>query len=59
MEKLIYIKPEAKYVVFYSEEEITANLKLPQYANTEGGGSLGGNTSGSFGEGEGDEGSIR
>ena len=47
MEKLIYVKPEAKYVVFYSEEEITADMALDTYAN-EPGGSIGGGMSGGF-----------
>lgn len=51
MEKKIYIKPEAKYVVFYSEEEITARLKLPQYANDDGGFDIP-TLSGSLGEGD-------
>ena len=48
MEKQIYIKPEAKYVVFYSEEEITATLDVQTYANGEPGGTVGGGMSGGF-----------
>jgi hypothetical protein len=40
--KKIYSKPEAKYVSFYSEEEITAKLDVNDFAGSSGASDLSG-----------------
>ncbi|MBO5280539.1 MAG: hypothetical protein J6B55_04865 [Clostridia bacterium] len=51
-----YEKPTVKYVVFYSDEEITAELDINDYVNaaSDEDDSMGGNAgvSGSYGEGD-------
>ena len=52
MLKKVYEKPTAEYIAFYSDEEITSNLPLENYANSDG--SMGGNAgvSGNLGTGD-------
>lgn len=52
MLKKVYEKPMAEYFAFYSNEEITAELPLENYANDDG--SMGGNAgvSGELGTGD-------
>lgn len=53
MAKKIYVKPDAEYISFYTEEEIMSVQNIADYANETGGdmgGDMGG-TSGSLGEG--------
>lgn len=41
-----YLKPDAEYITFYSDKEITTKLDINTYANDDGdGGVIGGNTS--------------
>ena len=41
-----YLKPDAEYITFYSDKEITTKLDITNYANDDGdGGVIGGNTS--------------
>lgn len=54
MAKKIYVKPDAEYISFYSEEEIMSVQNIADYANETGDGNAdAGNASGGLEEGGG------
>ena len=52
MLKKVYQKPKAGYIVFYSDQEITSNLPIENYANEDETYDANGGVSGSLGTGD-------